>query len=166
MTLKKNRSPLLSNTKLFASFHHHMWIQTGVTVRKQLSLVLTSVTLTFDLWPWLFAWTSRLSMVITPEISWWYDDRNIVKRVSQTDGRTGRCSPRAAWSQLKILRPKQNVCSYGDIIKCIYLKERWFHLDSNSAEVCSYESNWQEVNVCWDNGLVTNKRQAITLVTS
>ena len=25
------------------------------------------VTLTFDLWPWLFAWTSLLSLVITPE---------------------------------------------------------------------------------------------------
>ena len=49
MTLKNNRAPLLSNIKLCASFHHHMWIQTGVTVRKWLSWVLNSVTLTFDL---------------------------------------------------------------------------------------------------------------------
>ena len=48
MTFKTNRAPLLSNIKLYASFHHHMWIQTGVTVRKRLSWV---VTLTFDLWP-------------------------------------------------------------------------------------------------------------------
>ena len=52
-----------------------MWIQTGVTVRKWLSWVVTSVTLTFDLWPWPFAWTSLLSMVITPEnfmmTRWW-----------------------------------------------------------------------------------------------
>ena len=67
MTLKNNRAPLLSNIKLCASFHHHMWIQTGVTVRKRLSGVMTSVTLTFDLWPWPLAWTSLLSMVITPE---------------------------------------------------------------------------------------------------
>ena len=33
MTLKNNRAPLLSTIKLYASFHHHMWIQTGVTVR-------------------------------------------------------------------------------------------------------------------------------------
>ena len=46
MTLKNNRTPLLSNIKLYALFHHHMWIQTGVTVRKRLSWV---VTLTFDL---------------------------------------------------------------------------------------------------------------------
>ena len=52
-----------------------MWIKTGVTVRKWLKGVMTSVTLTFDLWPWPFAWTSLLSLVITPEnfmmIRWW-----------------------------------------------------------------------------------------------
>ena len=57
MTLKNNRAPPLSNIKLYASFHHHMWIQTGVTVRKRSNWVVTSVTLTFDLWPWPFAWT-------------------------------------------------------------------------------------------------------------
>ena len=75
MTLKNNRAPLLSNIKLYVSFHHHMWIQTGVTVRKRLSWVVTSVTLTFDLWPWPFAWTLPWSVVITPEnfmmIQWW-----------------------------------------------------------------------------------------------
>ena len=67
MTFKNNRAPLLSNIKLYASFHHHMWIQTGVTVRKLLNGFMTYVTLTFDLWPWPFAWTSLLSLVITPE---------------------------------------------------------------------------------------------------
>ena len=51
MTLKNNRAPLRSNIKLCASFHHHMWIQTGVMVRKLLTWVLTSVTLTFHFWP-------------------------------------------------------------------------------------------------------------------
>ena len=67
MTLKNNRAPLLSTIKLYTSFYHHIWIQTGVTVRKRLSWVMTSVTLTFDLWSWPFAWTSLLSLVITPE---------------------------------------------------------------------------------------------------
>ena len=67
MTLKNNRAPPLCYFKLCASFHNHPWIQTGVTVRKRLSWVLTSVTLTVDLWPWPFAWISRLSLVITPE---------------------------------------------------------------------------------------------------
>ena len=101
MTLKNNRAPLLSNIKLYASFHHHMWIQTGVTVRKRLSWVVTSVTLTFDLWPWPFAWTLRWSLVITPEnfkmIRWWEHSQKGV-----TDRRTEDTICRAAWSQLKM----------------------------------------------------------------
>ena len=105
MTLKNNRAPLLRNIKLYASFHHHMWIQTGVTVRKRLSWVVTSVTLTFDLWPWPFAWTLRWSLVITPEnfmmIRWWeHSQKGVTDR--RTDGQTENTICRAAWSQLKI----------------------------------------------------------------
>ena len=87
MTLKNNRAPLLSNIKLYALSHYYMWIQTGVTVRKRLSWVVTSVTLTFHLWPWPFAQTLPWSFVITPEnfmmIRWWEHSENGV-----TDGRT------------------------------------------------------------------------------
>ena len=91
VTSKNKRAPFLSNIKLCASFHRHMCIQTGITVRKQLNGVMTSVTLTFDLWPWRFAWTSRLSMVITPEnsrmIRWQeYCQKSVTDR--QTDRRT------------------------------------------------------------------------------
>ena len=89
MTLKNIRAPPLSNIKLYVSFHHHMWIQTGVTVRKRLSWVVTSVTLTFDLWPWPFVWTLPWSLVITPEnfmmIRWWEHSQKGV-----TDGQTDR----------------------------------------------------------------------------
>ena len=99
MTFQNNRAPNLSIIKLYASFHHHMWIQTRVTVRKQLSWVLTSVTLTFDLWPWPFSWTSLLSLVITPEnfmMIWWWEhgEKGVMDRRTdgqmdgQTDGRT------------------------------------------------------------------------------
>ena len=114
MTLKNNRAPLLSNIKLSASFHHHMWIQTGVTVRKRLSWVLTSVTLTFDLWPWPFAWTLLWSLVITPEnfmmIRWWKHSEK-----GGTDGQTDDTICRAAWSQLKTYRLK----TFAD------LRRRW-----------------------------------------
>ena len=105
MTLKNNRAPLLSSIKLYASFYHHMWIQTCVTVRKRLSWVVTSVTLTFDLWPWPFAWTLLWSLVITPEnfmmIQWWeHSPKGVTDR--QTDGQTENTICRAAWSQLKI----------------------------------------------------------------
>ena len=103
MTLKNNRAPLPSNIKPYVSFHHHMSIQTGVTVRKRLSWVVTSVTLTFDLWP--FAWTSLLSLVITPEnfmmIRWWeHSQKGVTDR--QTDRRTDWTISRAAWSKLKM----------------------------------------------------------------
>ena len=110
MTLKNNRAPLLSIIKLYASSHHHMWIQTGVTVRKRWSWVVTSVTLTFDLWPWPFAWTSLLSLVITPEnfmmIGWWeHSQKGVTDRRTdrQTDGRTDWTIHRGAWSQLKTI---------------------------------------------------------------
>ena len=134
MTFKNNRAPLLSNIKLYVSFHHHMWIQTGVTVRKRLSWVVTSVTLTFDLWPWPFAWTLPCSLVITPENfmmirRWEHSQKDVTDR--QTDifqyeqthnimqvwpgklselqlpvqnRRTENTIHRAAWSQLKTIR--------------------------------------------------------------
>ena len=91
MTSKNNRAHLVSNIKLCASFHHHMWIQTGVTVRKRLCWALTSVTLTFDLWPWPFAWTSFLSLVISPENfmmirCWEHSQKGVTDR--RTDRRT------------------------------------------------------------------------------
>ena len=74
---------------------------------------MTSVTLTFDLWPWPFAWTSLLSLVITPEnfmmTGWWKhsqkgvtDGRTDGRTDGQTDGQTDWTIHRAAWSQLKI----------------------------------------------------------------
>ena len=90
-----------------------MLIQTGVTVRKRLSWLMSSVTLTFDIWPWPFAWTSPLSLVITPEnvvvirrqehSEKGVTDRQTDRRTDgQTDIRTERGVLRAAWSQLKI----------------------------------------------------------------
>ena len=135
MTLKNNRAPLLCCFQLCAWFHCHMWIQTGVRVRKRLSWVVTSVTLTFDLWPWRFAWTSLLTMVITPEnfmmMRWWeHGEKGVTDRQTdrRTDRRTENTICRAAWSQLKInnSKPKDwsripltihnQMCYYEDMI--------------------------------------------------
>ena len=59
------------------------------------------MTLTFDLWPWPFAWTSLLSLVITPEnfmMIWWWEHSQKGVTDRQTDGRTdgqtdGRTEP-------------------------------------------------------------------------
>ena len=126
MTLKNNRAPFLSNIKPYASFHHHLWIQTGVTVQKRLSWIVTFVTLTFDLWPWPFAWISHLSLVITPENCMVNDDGNIVRKVSHTDRRTDWAVHRAAWSQLKI---SQNVLNLSAPIMQIMLLIGVYHVE-------------------------------------
>ena len=104
MTLKNNRAPLLCPFKIYASFSSHQWIPTWVTVRKRTNWVLTSVTLTFDLWLWAFAWTSLLSLVITPEnfmmIRWQEHSQKGVMG-GRTDGRTDWTIHSAAWSKLK-----------------------------------------------------------------
>ena len=86
MTWKNN---IICCFKLCASFQYHHFV---AICKFKLELqswnsqigakfVLTSVTLTFHFWPRPFAWTSRLSMVITHiNISGWYDDKNIVKQ--------------------------------------------------------------------------------------
>ena len=58
LTLKNNRAPLLCHPKLYAQFRSHMWLETGVRLRKYPDgkFVLTSVTV--DLWPWPLAGTS------------------------------------------------------------------------------------------------------------
>ena len=104
MTLENNKAPLLYCIKLCASFQIHRWIQTGVTVRKRLSGVMTSMTLTFDLWHWPFAWTAHLPLVIAPEnfrmISWWeHSEKGVTDGI--TDRRTEKTIHSAAWSQLK-----------------------------------------------------------------
>ena len=143
MTLKNNRAPLLSIIKLYASFHHHMWIQTGVTVRKRLSWVVTSVTLTYDLWPWPFAWTSLLSLVITPEnfmMIWWWEhsqkgvtDRQTDGRTDgQTDGRTDWTIHRAAWSQLKKRLKKVEKVSPGGL----YQGRIFIYIPDNIGSLC------------------------------
>ena len=114
-TLKFDRWPWKTIRHLFyamPSFMHHLIaigdsIQNGVTVRKcqiwvKIGGFLSCVTLTFDLWPWPFVWTSRRSMVISPEnfrmIRWQEHCQNVWRT---TDRRTEISVLRAAWSQLK-----------------------------------------------------------------
>ena len=66
---------------------------------------MTYVTLTFDLWPWPFAWTSRRSMVMTPEnfrmIQWWKPREKGV-----TDGWTDRQTDRKKCSKSCLVAAK------------------------------------------------------------
>ena len=149
MTLKNNRAPLLCCFQLCAWFHCHMWIQTGVRVRKRLSWVLTSVTLTFDLWPWPFAWTSLLTMVITPEnfmmIRWWeHGEKGVTDRQTdgRTDGRTDGQTDGLNQSYSCLVAAKNHTFKiedswhFADIFKSILLND-------------AFQTSWKQVSETW-----------------
>ena len=97
---KNNPAPLPYYFKLFASFHSHWWIQTGVTVQKRQIWVkfddfFSRVTLKFDWWPSVHGNNSWKFLDDTMMGTWW-------KRCDgRTDRRTDWTSHIAAWSQLK-----------------------------------------------------------------
>ena len=126
-----------------------MWIQTGVTVRKGLNWVLTSVTLTFDLWPWPLAWTSLLSMVITPEnfmIRWQEHSKKVwqVDTGRQTDGRTERSVLWAAWSQLK----------------CFWYSSQWWAMDLLTSPNITWQSRNTFINIY---SIITNNYNFLSM---
>ena len=76
MTLKNNRTHLLTYFKLCASFRSHWWIQTGVTVRKRAIWVkigefLYRVILTFDGWPWKTIGLTHFKLCASFSSHWW-----------------------------------------------------------------------------------------------
>ena len=85
MTLKNNRQPVLSNIKLCTSFRCHMSIQTGVTVRKPLSGVMTC---NLDLSPPTFCMPVTS---VNGYISWKFQDDTMRGTLSKRcEGRTDR----------------------------------------------------------------------------
>ena len=92
MTLKNNRANLLCHIKPCTSFRHHMWIQTRVTVWKQLNWVLTSCDL--DLWPLTLTFCMDITFVNSNH-SWKFHDIMMRGALSKRcDGRTDRRTDR------------------------------------------------------------------------
>ena len=167
MTLKNNRAPLLCCFQLCAWFHCHMSIQTGVRVRKRLSWALTSVTLTFDLWPWPFAWTSLLTMVITPEnfmmIRWWEHGEKGV-----TEGRTDRQTDGLNQSYSCLVAAKNKQSPWCNSAQCVIKvrhdnvsrhltskchtrycsSQRWTHYDHSAVLLIHY------LKQCWPSSVM------------
>ena len=135
--------------------------------------VVTSVTLTFDLWPWPFAWTLPWSNVITPEnfmmIRWWEHsqkgvtdgqtdrrtDRHTDRRTDgQTDGQTDRRTEntihRAAWSQLKMTGTHHFP----------YISETPRYM--KGAAINTWESHWAKR--CHGEIMIDSVRKAMELV--
>ena len=90
MASKDNRAPLLCYCKICASFGAHLWIQTGVAIRKQPNWGKIYFDLCdLDLWP--LSLTFCMDIIITPEnfmMIWWQE--NCEKGV--TDTWTKKCS--------------------------------------------------------------------------
>ena len=110
--------------------------------------VVTSVTLTFDLWPWPFAWTLPWSNVITPEnfmmIRWWEHSQKGVTD-GQTDRRTENTIHRAAWSQLKTSGQFESQCHDFHSTKCISK----CHVDNLfSLNVLKETTDWGDICSC------------------
>ena len=101
--------------------------------------VLTSVTLTFHLWPWPFAWTSLLSMVITGENFMMIRWQENFQKVWQTDGRTDWTTHRAAWLQLKIL---QHLLGANEWTHWPYEAIWWYRSGSTMAQVMACCQYW------------------------
>ena len=129
--------------------------------------VVTSLTLTFDLWPWPFAWTLPWSNVITPEnfmmIRWWEHSQKGVtdgQTDRQTDRRTENTIHRAAWSQLKI-----NL-NFTNILFLIFITESYY-MQSNYGLSSSNFNSLTHICVSKlsilgsDNGLSPGRQQAI-----
>ena len=149
MTLENNRAPRLCYFKLCALFISHVWIETWITVRKRPNWGKTRCDLcdlTLDLRTWLFAWTSLLSMVISIGNSWWYDERNIMKKVSQTDRRTDRNVLRAAWSQLKSAIVYMRIVMWLSV-EDISLQSYWY-LFNKHVHYFAIVRLWRQFSVC------------------
>ena len=115
---KNNREHLLCNSKLCASFRSHLWIQTGVTVRKHPDWgTICFDFCELDLWPLTLTFCMDIAF-INGDKSWKFHDDTMTgtlwkrseKTDRHTDGQTDRQTDRqmdrsvlkAAWSQLKI----------------------------------------------------------------
>ena len=119
-----------------ATFELKLELQSG-NAQIGATFVMISVTLTFDLWPWSFAWASL-------KISWRHGDRNTVKKVPQTDGQTDRQTDRQKCSWSCLVTAKKWIYSclamefYRIITRCIIL----YH-----PKCCVNQNN---SNIIWD----------------
>ena len=111
------------------------WCPRSSPVRKRL------VTNPTNLHVWYRDWTDNTCL--------WDDSGDFVAGLTYFQGSTGR-----GLNKMAVI--SQTTCSNAFHSKNILV------FDSNLAEFCSLESNWQQVNICSCKGLSPNRWQAIT----
>ena len=115
----------------------------GVTVQKRLNWVWTSVTLTFDLWPWPCAWTLPWSLIITLDnfmmLLWWkHSEKGVI------DGQTDRkyhslsCLVAAKMDWTSCYGPPNDFC----LQSCLYHPSFIYHFSSQMS------LHWNSIFIC------------------
>ena len=135
---------------LCASFHSHWSIQTGVTVRKRPN----QGTICFDLcdlglWPWPFAWTSPLSMVITSEnfmmIQWQeHCEKGVTDK--RTDGRTEVFLKLLGRSQKWPSCLRDNCSEENAFVLVIDIKNGWYNGISIRPQYVVNYNHWHAMS--------------------
>ena len=119
-----------------ASFRSHLWILTGVTVRKcpnwgKICFYLWN----HDLWSWAFVWTSHLLVVINPE------DFMMIRMRKKCHRRTDKTILGAAWNfpLLQSSEWSDSGCKVQSMTSHIY----WMSLSATPLQTTdSYNSNF------------------------
>ena len=144
MTLENNRVHLLCYFQLWASFHSHMWIQTGITVRKlpnwgKICFYLCDL----DRWLLTFTFCMDITFGNGDNSCKFHDDRmtGTLRKMCerQTDGWMDRNVLRASWSQLK------NKGFHWECIWKCYMQCRM------AATMSTPYASLESVDTCWDN---------------
>ena len=127
---KNNRAPLLCCLKLCASFCRHMWIQTGVTVRKWLNGVMT-------LWPWPLTLTFCMDVTsVNCNNSWKCQDDTMRGTLSK------RCDA------LTDRQTDRNKCSWSCLVaaKKVWQTDKW---TDRQTDITIHRSAWSQLKILW-----------------
>ena len=155
MTSQNTRAPVLCYVKFVHYFkaicEFKLELQSG-NAQIGAKFILTSVTLTFDLWPWPFAWVLLLSMVITSAnlmVIRWQEHCEKGMTDGRTDGRTESGVRRAARSQLKLmtyqtlfLQHHSNILTPGTTLGTPAIIFTWRHRSWCLTALCHYLNQW------------------------
>ena len=144
---------------IISSYVNSNWSYSPETVKLGLDLC------DLDLWPWLFAWTLLLSLVITPENfvmirGWKHSEKGVREGQTDrgTDGQTENTICRAAWSQLKSVTDRRTdgrtepfMELLGRSYKCLQMTIVRVTAILVLGEMSSLETTWlyNQHHSCW-----------------
>ena len=130
MTFKNNRAHLLCHIKPCTSFRHHIWIQTGVTVRKQANLGFDLCGL--DLWPLTLTFCMDITFVNSNH-SWKFHNNTMRVTLSKRSDR--RIEP-----FIELLGHSSKLYSLDVVPNDLIYRQHWYQ-----------EITWHQPDITWTN---------------